>query len=101
MIPEHESPAECATLRAAVHLWRDFPHDTESGLRLAAACSEAGTLQALSTILSLRSFTAGQQDEPRLDLVEAAIAARNGDYARQQALAEPAATRLNRRELAF
>src|SRR5712664_2024163 len=102
MIPEHESPAECATLRAAVHLWQDFPHDTKSGLRLAAAYSEAGnTQQALSTILSLRSFTAGQQDEPRLDLVEAAIAARNGDYARQQALAERAATRLNRRELAF
>ena len=73
------------------HLWQDFPDDTESGLRLAAAYNEAGkTQQALSTILSLRSFTAGQQDDPRLDLVEASVAAHKGDYARQQALAEHA-----------
>ena len=74
------------------HLWLDFPDDLESGLRLAAAQTAAGNAnEALTTLSSLRSVPASQRDDPRIDLAEASVAARNGDYKRQQALAEQAA----------
>ncbi len=74
------------------HLWQDFPDDLESGLRLAAAQTSAGSLnEALATLSSLRSVPASQRDDPRIDLAEASVAARNADYPRQQALAEQAA----------
>ncbi len=71
------------------HLWHDFPDDLDSGLKLAAAQASAGdTNEALATLSSLRSFP-GLED-PRIDLTEASIAARNKDYPRQQVLAENA-----------
>jgi tetratricopeptide (TPR) repeat protein/TolB-like protein len=74
------------------HLWQDFPDDLESGLRLVAAQAAAGNANdALTTLSSLRSGPAAQREDPRIDLAEAAVAARNGDYKRQQALAERAA----------
>ena len=74
------------------HLWQDFPDDLESGLKLAAAQTSAGNLnEALATLSSLRSVRASQRDDPRIDLAEASVAARNADYKRQQALAEQAA----------
>jgi eukaryotic-like serine/threonine-protein kinase len=74
------------------HLWQDFPDDLESGLRLAAAQTAAGSANdALTTLSSLRSVPVSQRDDPRIDLAEASVAARNGDYKRQQALAEQAA----------
>jgi DNA-binding winged helix-turn-helix (wHTH) protein/tetratricopeptide (TPR) repeat protein len=74
------------------HLWQDFPDDLESGLRLAAAQTAAGSAsEALTTLSSLRSGPASQRDDPRIDLAEASVAARNGNYKRQQALAEQAA----------
>ena len=74
------------------HLWQDFPDDLESGLRLAAAQAAAGSADdALTTLSSLRSGPISQRDDPRIDLAEASVAARNRDYHRQQTLAEQAA----------
>lgn len=74
------------------HLWQDFPDDLESGLRLAAAQTAAGSANdALTTLSSLRTGPVSQRGDPRIDLAEASVAARNGDYKRQQALAEQAA----------
>jgi DNA-binding winged helix-turn-helix (wHTH) protein/tetratricopeptide (TPR) repeat protein/TolB-like protein len=74
------------------HLWQDYPDDLESGLKLAAAQTTAGSANdALTTLSSLRSVPVSQRDDPRIDLAEASVAARNGDYKRQQTLAEQAA----------
>jgi DNA-binding winged helix-turn-helix (wHTH) protein/TolB-like protein/tetratricopeptide (TPR) repeat protein len=74
------------------HLWQDYPDDIESGLRLAAVQTSASHADdALSTISNLRSLPAPQRDDPRIDLAEAAIASRNANYSRQQALARQAA----------
>ncbi len=74
------------------HLWQDYPDDLESGLKLAAAQTAAGSAnEALTTLSSLRSVPASHRDDPRIDLAEASVAARNGDYKREQALAEQAA----------
>lgn len=74
------------------HLWQDFPDDLESGLRLAAVQTAAGHANdALTTLSSLRNGSGSQRDDPRIDLAEASVAARNGDYKHQQALAEQAA----------
>ena len=74
------------------HLWQDFPDDLESGLRLAAAQTAAGSADdALTTLSSLRSGPISQRDDPRIDLAEASVAARKRDYHRQQTLAEQAA----------
>jgi len=73
------------------HLWQDFPDDLESGLKLAAAQTSAGDLnQPLATLSALRSLPAPEGNDPRIDLAEATIAARNGDYKRQQLLASQA-----------
>ncbi len=74
------------------HLWQDFPDDLESGLKLAAAQTSAGKLNdAVATLSGLRALPSSQRDDPRIDLAEATVAARNSDYRRQQALAEQAA----------
>lgn len=79
------------------HLWQDFPDDMESGLKLAAAQTSAGKLNdALATLSSLGSAQGPQRDDARIDLAEAAIAARNSDYRQQQALAETAAKKAQR-----
>jgi tetratricopeptide (TPR) repeat protein len=73
------------------HLWQDFPDDLESGLRLAAAQTSAGNVdEASATLSSLRSLPEAQRDDPRIDLAEASVAQRNGDYKRQQVLSEDA-----------
>lgn len=74
------------------HLVQDFPDDLESGLKLAAAATAAGNLNDARAVLSnLRSLPAPAKDDPRIDLAEAAAAAKSGDYRQQQALAERAA----------
>jgi DNA-binding winged helix-turn-helix (wHTH) protein/TolB-like protein len=76
------------------HLWQDFPDDIESGLKLANAEMSAGnTSEALGVLSNLRSLAAPNGTDPRIDLAEASIAARDGDYKRQQALAEQAAAK--------
>jgi DNA-binding winged helix-turn-helix (wHTH) protein/Tfp pilus assembly protein PilF/TolB-like protein len=72
------------------HLFLDYPDDLEAGLKLAASEISAGKLsEAASTISSLRSLQA--DPDPRIDLVQALVASRTGDYRGQQALAESAA----------
>ena len=76
------------------HLWQDFPDDLESGLKLAAAETAAGNgKEALGVLSNLRSLPVPSGTDPRIDLAEAAIAARGADYRRQQALAEQAAAK--------
>jgi tetratricopeptide (TPR) repeat protein len=85
---QHDWPGATGAYR---HLWQDYPDDIESGLRLAAVQTSAGNADdALSTISNLRSLPAPQREDPRIDLAEAAVAARNADYNRQQALAQQA-----------
>lgn len=84
------------------HLLQDFPDDVESGLKLAAAQTASGNLnEALATLSSLRSQTASERDDPRIDLEEASLAARSTDYKRQRSLAEQAArkARISNRRL--
>ena len=76
------------------HVWQDFPDDLESGLKLAAALSSSGNVnEALATISRLRSLkpTPPRPQEARIDLAEALITAENGNYKREQILAEEAA----------
>jgi len=76
------------------HLWQDFPDDIESGLKLASAEMSAGnTNEALGALSNLRSLPAPSGNDPRIDLVEAAIAGKSADYKRQQTLAEQAAAK--------
>jgi DNA-binding winged helix-turn-helix (wHTH) protein/tetratricopeptide (TPR) repeat protein len=74
------------------HLWQDFPDDLESGLRLVAAQAAAGNADdAMTTLSSLRSGSSAQREDPRIDLAEASVAARNGDNKRREVLADQAA----------
>ena len=76
------------------HLWQDFPDDLESGLKLGAAEIAVGNAKEASGVLSnLRSLPAPSGNDPRIDLTEASIAARDADYKRQQTLAEQAAAK--------
>ena len=76
------------------HLFQDFPDDLESGLKLAAAETAAGNgKEALGVLSNLRSLPVPNGSDPRIDLTEAAIAARGADYKRQQTLAEQAAAK--------
>jgi len=76
------------------HLWQDFPDDIESGLKLAAAEMSAGNInEALGVLSNLRSLPPPSGTDPRIDLTEASIAARAGDYKRQQVLAQQAAAK--------
>ena len=76
------------------HLWQDYPDDIESALRLVEVQTTAGNNNdALSTISTLRSLPAALKNDPRIDLAEAALAARNADYKREQQLAQQAAAK--------
>lgn len=76
------------------HLWKDHPDDLEGGLRLAQAQNAAeDTKAALAVVDALRRLPAPQPDDPRIDLIEAAIAATESDYKRQLHLAQQAAAK--------
>ena len=73
-------------------LWNFFPDSLEYGLRLAAAEEKAGRRkEALATVQALHRLPAPDGEDPRIDLVEARIAYRLSDFARQAAAAERAA----------
>jgi tetratricopeptide (TPR) repeat protein/TolB-like protein len=73
------------------HLWQDFPDDVDSALGLAMCQFSAGNWNdALSTLSNVRAVAMSQKDDPRIDLAEALVTARSGDYQRQQILAEEA-----------
>jgi tetratricopeptide (TPR) repeat protein len=74
-------------------LWNFFPDSLEHGLRLATAEEKAGRRrEALATVQALHRLPAPDGDDPRIDLVEARIAYRLSDFARQAAAAERAAS---------
>ncbi|MBS1853880.1 MAG: tetratricopeptide repeat protein [Acidobacteria bacterium] len=70
-------------------LWTFFPDETDYGLRLANAQTNAGKgKDALVTIQELRKTTGA--DDPRVDLAEAATAEALGDFRREQTVASEA-----------
>ena len=74
------------------HLFLDYPDDLEAGLKLAQCAISAEQLnEAASTISSLRSLQTDRDHDPRIDLVAALAASRNGDFKGQQELARNAA----------
>jgi tetratricopeptide (TPR) repeat protein/DNA-binding winged helix-turn-helix (wHTH) protein len=74
------------------HLFQDYPDDADAGLKLAASEVSGGRLsEAASTISSLRSLPNNVGRDLRIDLVAALLAARTGEYKRQQELAQSAA----------
>jgi len=71
-----------------------FPDNVEYGLRMATAQSTAGRGQeALSTLVKLRSLPRHGEEDPRIDLTEAAVAQSLGDFKLQQAAANRAAVK--------
>jgi len=79
-------------------LWNFFPDNLEYGLRLAAAEERAGQRkEALDTVQALHRLAAPDGQDPRIDLVEAKVAYRLSDFARQRAAAERAAAKAEAR----
>jgi len=69
-------------------LWIFYPDNLDYGLRLAAAQVAAGRgADALATVAQLRKLPSPADDDPRLDLAEAAAAGSQSDYRRQAAAA--------------
>lgn len=76
------------------NLFSLFPDDLDHGLRLAAAQTSAGRAgEALDTAEALRSLPAPANQDPRIDLSEAAAAGARADFKRQQAAAARASER--------
>jgi tetratricopeptide (TPR) repeat protein len=76
------------------NLFSLFPDDLDHGLRLAAAQTAAGRAgEALDTAQALRSLPAPANQDPRIDLSEAAAAGTRADFKRQQTAAARAAER--------
>jgi tetratricopeptide (TPR) repeat protein/tRNA A-37 threonylcarbamoyl transferase component Bud32/TolB-like protein len=70
------------------NLFSLFPDNLDHGLRLAAAQTAAGRAEeALGTAQALRSLPAPTNQDPRIDLAEAAAAGARADFKRQQAAA--------------
>jgi tetratricopeptide (TPR) repeat protein/TolB-like protein len=77
-------------------LWGLFPDNLDHGLRLVEALSGAGKEpEALEVLESLRRLPASD-DDPRLDLAQARVAAALSDFEQAQSLAARAAERANR-----
>ena len=72
-------------------LWTFYPDDLEYGLQLANSLMRAGKGgEALDTVAALRRLHPPQGEDPRIDLLEARIARRLSDTARQMRVAEVA-----------
>jgi serine/threonine protein kinase/tetratricopeptide (TPR) repeat protein len=79
-------------------LWNFFPDNLEYGLRLAAAEERAGKRkEALDTVQALHRLPAPDGQDPRIDLVEARVAYRLSDFARQRMAAVRAAAKAEAR----
>ncbi|HEX7181858.1 MAG TPA: tetratricopeptide repeat protein [Thermoanaerobaculia bacterium] len=75
-------------------LWSLFPDDLEYGLKLAAAQTAAGKIEeALATASALRALPPPSNEDPRIDLTEAAAAGTRADFKRQRTAAAQAAAR--------
>jgi len=76
------------------NLFSLFPDDLDHGLRLAAAQIGAGRAgEALDTAQALRSLPSPANQDPRIDLSEAAAAGARADFKRQQTAAARASER--------
>lgn len=72
-------------------LWTFFPDDVEYGLQLAESLLSSGkSVEALSTLASLRKLPPPEGEDPRIDLAEAKNARRLADFATQKNAAERA-----------
>jgi eukaryotic-like serine/threonine-protein kinase len=71
-------------------LWDLFPDNLEYGLRLAAAQTQAGKVEALQTITAMRKLPRPLGDDLRIDQAEAKAAEVQGDLKRQQSAAAAA-----------
>jgi eukaryotic-like serine/threonine-protein kinase len=75
-------------------LFQLFPDNLDYGLRLASAQVSAGNPNAAAnTIKKLRQFPAPENDNPRIDVVQARLAGATSDFKMQQALAAKAVTK--------
>jgi tetratricopeptide (TPR) repeat protein len=75
-------------------LWTDHPDDLDVALSLAKVQNASGnTKEALEVVDVLRRLPSPQRDDPRIDLVEAAVAATQSDYKRQLQLAKQASAK--------
>ena len=78
-------------------LQQSYPDNLDYGLELARAQDSFGnSVEAAATIATLRKSSLIDQDDPRIDLTEARIAAHLGDFKRQLAVAETAAGKSER-----
>ena len=78
-------------------LQRSYPDNLDYGLELAHAQDAMGKgTEAAATIASLRKSPLVDQNDPRIDLTEAAVASHVGDFKRQQVLVESAARKSER-----
>ena len=75
-------------------LWSAYPDVANHGLRLAACRTQAGQPeQALAAALALRNLPPPDNEDPRIDLAEAAAAGALADFRRQADAAARAASR--------
>jgi len=78
-------------------LQQSYPDNLDYGLELARAQDSLGnSVEAAATIATLRKSSLLNQDDPRIDLTEARIAAHLGDFKRQLAVAKTAAGKSER-----
>jgi len=80
------------------HLFLDHPDDLEVGLKLVGAQVNARDFRgALTTIFSLRALRKPDAADPRIDLAEASVAKRQGNFPRQLELAQSAGQKAEKR----
>jgi tetratricopeptide (TPR) repeat protein len=79
-------------------LWTIYGDNLGYGIHLALAQSAAGRIdEAFSTISEMRRLPSPLGEDPRIDLTEAAIAERKGDFKREQKAAGAAASKAEER----
>jgi serine/threonine protein kinase/tetratricopeptide (TPR) repeat protein len=72
-------------------LWGFFPDRADYGLSLARAQMGGGQIkEAEKTLAQLRTLTASEADAARIDLLDAQIGGAQGDFKREQSMAEQA-----------
>jgi eukaryotic-like serine/threonine-protein kinase len=91
-----------AAIKSYSTLFNFFPDNLEYGLSLAVAqISGSKGQDALSTIQNLRKLPAPSRNDPRIDLVESAVATALSDYRQAQVTAEKATVKAQGLESRF
>jgi eukaryotic-like serine/threonine-protein kinase len=74
-------------------LWGFYPDSVDAGLSLARVEMSAGMIkEAEETLAQLRTLTASEEDAARIDLLDATIGEAQGDFKREQSMAEQSMT---------